>query len=379
MFKARTLVAAAALATATAGGAAAAAAPVTWAATPPVGTVVVHAATHITGDKDGGGNGYWAVDAITRTLTVTVADSTVTGPCASLAGFSSADVCYTARLADAGTFTTITGAYQPNQGHAAPGQTGGKLAAVVSGTLTGSFGFTLFAPAGDAPSDGNVPATWDASAAAPGTSSWPRVAFGTAPAVTAGSDWTWTYTTGCESWTDSFVNGDGQSWPLATDGNITGVTCPAPTLPPAGNDGNYVNKYGNGLDVFRQHFTVNGQIAGWAATQHDPATRFARHILGNGNFTLAAAPDGAGTSLCVSNPMGGALPAGALPTGLVERSCNGSVFQQFKMDTAGHLISVVNGQFVNPAGTGAQMRTGPSAVPWGGSAYAWADYGSLPA
>jgi hypothetical protein len=146
-------------------------------------------------------------------------------------------------------------------------------------------------------------------------------------------------------------------------------TTPPPTTSSYGDN---VNNFGNGWDVYRQHDSVNTPIVGWPATQADPATHFLRTQLGSGNYTYQYAPDGTGTGLCVSNPGDGFL---------VLRGCNGSVWQQFSAVTVGgrpYLVSAVNGQVVNPAGKGAQLRTGPAPVSWGGSDYQWVPFTSLP-
>ena len=169
---------------------------------------------------------------------------------------------------------------------------------------------------------------------------------------------------------------DGQSSPTSVDGNITGEVCPTPapvtSTPPVtitfGSYGNNVNKFGNGFDVFRQHAAWGTPIVGWPATQHDPATHFLKNTEGS-HFQFEYAPNGVGDGLCVSNPGNGAL---------VLRDCNSNVWQQFDY-AGGHIISVVNGGIVNPNGTGAQLTTGGSATPWGGSDYTWTAFSSLPA
>jgi hypothetical protein len=42
------------------------------------------------------------------------------------------------------------------------------------------------------------------------------------------------------------------------------------------------------------------------------------------------------------------------------------------------LKNVATGLYVNPDGTGGQLRGGTSPTHWGGSAYTWTDYSSLP-
>ena len=161
-----------------------------------------------------------------------------------------------------------------------------------------------------------------------------------------------------------------------------------PVVVPPGDLGDFVNAYGNGLDVFGQHYAAGSIVAGWTATQSDPATLWIRHdtgltIGGNTVYSIEATRSGGhATGLCVSNPMGGwSDPAG--PTGLLIVHCAGNPqankFQQFYLDGGTHhLISVINGQAVSPHGTGAQL-TASGVAPWpGGSDYRWMDKASLP-
>jgi hypothetical protein len=144
--------------------------------------------------------------------------------------------------------------------------------------------------------------------------------------------------------------------------------------------GNNVNPFGNGFDVWQQRAAVNTVIAGWRATMADPATHFLQEPgTVSGAYRYEYAPNGTGTGLCVSNPGGGYVGDPGGPTGLVLRGCNLSVFQQFRPGSGHELISVVNGQVVNPNGAGAQLSTGASRVSWGGSAWTWKDDTSLPA
>ena len=142
--------------------------------------------------------------------------------------------------------------------------------------------------------------------------------------------------------------------------------------------GDEVNKFGNGLDAFRQHQYPGAIIAGWAATQNDPATHF---ILDDGThqgaFQFEYAPQGSGTGLCVSDP-GGGWSSDPLPDGLILARCNTGPWQQFIPQSNGTLKNVATGLYVNPAGTGAQLRGGTSPTPWGGSSYTWKDYSALP-
>jgi hypothetical protein len=148
--------------------------------------------------------------------------------------------------------------------------------------------------------------------------------------------------------------------------------------PPPGNYGDEVNSFGNGFDVYQQHQAVNAIIAGWTATQADPATHFIR-LAGTfaGAFQYEYAPQGSGTGLCVSDPGYDAAGTG-LTNGLVLRGCNTGPWQQFVRQPDGTLRNVATGLFVNPDGTGAQLRGGTAPTSWGGSFYTWTDFAHLP-
>ena len=145
------------------------------------------------------------------------------------------------------------------------------------------------------------------------------------------------------------------------------------------NYGNEVNRFGNGFDAFRQHQFPGAIIAGWTATQHDPATHF---LLTNGTHQgavrLEYAPKGTGTGLCVSDP-GGGWSSDPLRDGLILTSCNTGPWQQFIPQSNGSLRNVATGLYVNPNGTGAQLRGGASPTTWGGSFYRFINFSSLPA
>ena len=143
--------------------------------------------------------------------------------------------------------------------------------------------------------------------------------------------------------------------------------------------GDEVNRFGNGFDSFRQHQFPGAIIAGWPATQSDPATHF---ILNNGTHAgavqLEYAPNGSGTGLCVSDP-GGGWSSDPLRDGLILTNCNTGPWQQFIPQSNGSLQNVATGLFVNPNGTGSQLRGGTSPTPWGGSFYRFTGFSSLPA
>ena len=147
---------------------------------------------------------------------------------------------------------------------------------------------------------------------------------------------------------------------------------------PPGNFGNEVNPFGNGFDVFQQHQFAGAIIAGWTATQADPATHFIRlNGTHSGAFQYEYAPKGVAVGLCVSDPGFDAAGTG-LQNGLVLRGCNTGPWQQFIPQSNGTLKNLATGLFVNPNGTGAQLRGGTVPTTWGGSVYTWTDFAHLP-
>jgi len=142
--------------------------------------------------------------------------------------------------------------------------------------------------------------------------------------------------------------------------------------------GDEVNPFGNGFDVYQQHQYAGAIIAGWTATKADPATHFLR-LAGttSGAYKYEYAPTGAGTGLCVSDP-GGGWASDPLPNGLILTGCNNGPWQQFVPQSNGTLKNLATGLYVNPNGTGAQLRGSTAPTSWGGSAYTWTDYAHLP-
>ena len=147
---------------------------------------------------------------------------------------------------------------------------------------------------------------------------------------------------------------------------------------PPGNYGDEVNPFGNGFDVYQQHMYAGAIIAGWTATKADPATHFIR-LPGTvaGAYKFEYAPNGVGTGLCVADP-GGGWASDPLPDGLILTVSNNGPWQQFIPQPNGTLKNVATGLIINPNGTGAQLRGGTAASPWGGSVYTWTDYAHLP-
>jgi hypothetical protein len=152
----------------------------------------------------------------------------------------------------------------------------------------------------------------------------------------------------------------------------------APPPPPPGNYGDEVNPFGNGFDAYQQHQYPGAIIAGWTATQADPATHFIRNNgTYSGAYQFEYAPDGSASGLCVSDP-GGGWASDPLPDGLILTVCNTGPWQQFVPQYDGTLRNVATGLYVNPDGTGAQLRGGSAPTSWGGSAYTWTDFAHLP-
>jgi hypothetical protein len=182
----------------------------------PARSATVIAKTSITGRPDSGGNGNWATDAMTRTLTIR-----------HLRGDS-----YTAILDDtSGTFVTGRGDFVPNQA-AAPGAT---FTQRITGTFAGSASFSF--TASRSPSGALVPPRATGSGPTD-TSHWYKLAF---PAGTTFggtgilNDWGWSYQTsqGCltvsragfavqhQFWNDFASDNGGQGPGLPAAGHIT--------------------------------------------------------------------------------------------------------------------------------------------------------------
>ena len=145
-----------------------------------------------------------------------------------------------------------------------------------------------------------------------------------------------------------------------------------------GNWGDEVNPFGNGFDVYQQRDYAGALIAGWTATQADPATHFLRLAgTSSGAYKYEYAPRGSGTGLCVSDP-GGGWGSDPLRDGLILTVCNNGPWQQFVPQSNGTLKNLATGLVVSPNGTGAQLRGTSSPSSWGGSVYTWTDNAHLP-
>jgi hypothetical protein len=205
-----------------------------------------HSVTHVSADPDSGGNGNWAMDNFWRSASLSVPQ---TAPLTDCAPLSTACYAYTASLSDSGSFTTIPGAFTPDQGGADAGK-------VISGTHTGSMhGYGDFSTfyANSLPShapNAGVPYSITGS---PDSSQFPARMFPAGTTVTGLNEATWSYSYelairtlvpvhywtwvkvhhhwirvlrvrweirySVQHWTDAYDNGGGQS---AGAGNITG-------------------------------------------------------------------------------------------------------------------------------------------------------------
>ena len=175
-----------------------------------------------------------------------------------------------------------------------------------------------------------------------------------------------TYTGVVATATDSFgavLNG---TFSLTVDANVVSTY------------GDEVNKFGNGFDVFRQHDYAGAIIAGWTATNTDPAVDFDMNTgTHSGAVVFEYAPGGSASGLCVSDP-GGGWGSDPLRDGLILAPCNTGPFQQFFPQSDGSLVNLATGLFVNPDGKGAQLRGESTTTSWGGSSYTWTAQGNLP-
>lgn len=174
-------------------------APVAYAATTSTGCTTVR--DHITKTDSGHGSpAEWADLVMQRTTKV----------CQTEAG-------YDVTLIDNGRLWTRTGAGTPNG-------TGGQIAHRVGGRVHGKYSLTV--------TGGTF--TRKHRNTAGGSTDYVKSLFDGDAAV-SGGDYSWTYTTCREKWTDSSANNDGQG---AAAGNITGLRCKprhSPTPTPTGS------------------------------------------------------------------------------------------------------------------------------------------------
>ena len=145
-----------------------------------------------------------------------------------------------------------------------------------------------------------------------------------------------------------------------------------------GTSGDEVNPFGNGFDAYQQHDYAGARVAGWPATQSDPATSFILNAgTHSGAYQFEYAPNGTASGLCVSDP-GGGWASDPLRDGLILTNCNTGPWQQFIPQSNGTLKNLDTGLYVNPDGKGAQLRGSSTTTSWGGSVYNWTASSSLP-
>jgi hypothetical protein len=183
----------------------------------------VTAKTQLSNRGDGGGNGDWATDAMTRTLTIIQTKQV------------GSTRTFVATITDVGHFVTIPHAFTPNQGGADAGL---RIAELLPGTFTGKASYSFMA--NNSPRASLVPrAEIGTPSSGPTTTSlWYEQAFpaGTTFSGLGITTWGWNYAATAVSfdrsggfslctqkWSDASTNNGGQD---ANSGNITG-SCPS--------------------------------------------------------------------------------------------------------------------------------------------------------
>jgi hypothetical protein len=175
---------------------------------------------------------------------------------------------------------------------------------------------------------------------------------------------------------------------------LSAYTAPVPphhTAPPTshwpgkGTVGNYVNIYGNGPDAYQQKYGTGDKVAGWTATQTDPAAvviRIADTTKTYGypdyqiEFQRNTGAQWVASGFCMSASSAGVVS---------EQQCSeGAAAQEWFLDSHGRLVNVAgagpgNG-FLTPHGTGAALSTSTSPNSGGGSGttYRWKNENQLP-
>jgi hypothetical protein len=171
---------------------------------PPSQLFTVTANSALLNRPDSGLHGDWALDRLTRTMSITRQHATEASKCG-----GSASVCwfYTGSLSDNGTFNTIKDANSPQAGTPITGQ--------VKGNVLGAAKIEFYASS-DLPDPSLVDATVH-NADHP-TATWAKMFFkpGTVVTNSTMTDWGWMYdqTNTCESWFNGLAG---------NTGDITGV------------------------------------------------------------------------------------------------------------------------------------------------------------
>jgi hypothetical protein len=152
----------------------------------------------------------------------------------------------------------------------------------------------------------------------------------------------------------------------------------------------FVNKYGNGPDVWQQKWFAGALLRGWTATKGDAATHFVVIDQENnggtfmgGTFRLEAVNgSGVATGLCIANTEGG----WGHGTDLTLTPCNRAKYQVLTYNASnGEVLSSAgvgevpgSGGHLEPNGTGGVLSFQAAADNWGGYHYTWKDLASLP-
>lgn len=164
----------------------------------------VMAVSSLVDRPDSGLHGTWALDNLTRTVSITRQKAAKASNCG-----SGATKCwfYTGSIADNGSFATVAAGKSP--------QAGADIAGTVNGTVAGASQIEFYASS-DAPNPALVDAT--VTGAAHPTGEWVKMFFAPGTVVTDTDllDWSWTYNAPgtCEKWVNAKAG---------NTGDITGV------------------------------------------------------------------------------------------------------------------------------------------------------------
>lgn len=193
------------------------------------------AVTHVSGRPDSGDHGNWALDAFSRTASVTLQSEVALSYCG---GSTGTGHCYhwTGTVKDTGTFTTIAGDTSPGNG-SLNGGSAPAIGEAVTGTMTGSYSYDFYSSWKTA-NHALVPASENDSGNLPGgrstTGAWPEQFFGAGARFyvsgTAsnelGTTGSWTYTapfgadSACPNLASQWVDGSPNWGSDASAGNI---------------------------------------------------------------------------------------------------------------------------------------------------------------
>lgn len=164
----------------------------------------VMAVSSLVDRPDSGLHGNWALDNITRTVSITRQKAAKASNCG---GTATKCWFYTGSIADNGSFATVAGGKSP--------EAGADIAGTVNGTVAGASQIEFYASS-DAPNPALVDATVTGSVHP--TGEWVKMFFpaGTVTSATDLLDWSWTYNAPgtCEKWVNAKAG---------NTGDVTGV------------------------------------------------------------------------------------------------------------------------------------------------------------